>query len=224
MMTIIIELFSFLFWARSVYGGTSSEPCKVSTHNTNDYMHPDYLGVTEFLVDPTNVGCGQTEFKWRDGGSATILTPISCDAVGENYVINSIIYASLGMVAGSCGELNYPYVPPTDVKEQDAPSWCIEEENNYEYICCFGDDEYFINIPDEIGQECIGESECEISVWSWGLSIERKLVTYDFSDDENAILTRIQGPWGLKVLFECGPVTVSTSAPESEYSEYKFDL
>ncbi len=186
MMTIIIELFSFLFWTRSVYGGTSLESCKISTHNTND-MHEDYLGVSEFLVDATNLGWGEARFKWRDGSSATILTPISCDAIGEN----SIVYASLGMVAGSCGELNFPYVPPIDAKYQDAHIRCNNHDGNYEFICCFGDDEPFINIPEEIGQECTGESSCE-----------RKLVSYTFNDNENAIFKKIKGCWELKVLFQ----------------------
>eukprot|EP01083_Nonionella_stella_P250178 864320_1 len=93
-MNIILQLVSLLFYTRAVYSGT----CKIETDNTNDYM----CGNTASSISMTNIGCGQANYI--SGTSAeTVSSPpgLSC---ADGYVIDCILFASYGKVAGSCKE------------------------------------------------------------------------------------------------------------------------
>jgi ferredoxin len=215
MMTIIIELLSFLLLSRAVYSGIISEDCKVSTTNTNNYMCPDLSGV--FDISVADLGCGQTNYE-PGSSSSQVSTVVSCSDVSAGYVIDCIVYASLGMVAGSCSQFYTGFEEPNP--NHITPSWC-ETENN---VCCFGDDTFSIHVHEEIGAQCRGKSTCDIAVDETGFSINGGQVS-EFSDSDKATLDMIKGHWGLKVLFQCAPAdTIEDSVEESEYTRYEFEL
>jgi len=179
-----------------VAGGDPNTSCEVDVEvNPMNYTcgAQGHEIETPDSVCATTFGCGSGDIEAGGTNSTELNWQVTCEDVGEGYVIKCIPFAAYGSVAGSCGEV----------------------EGSGE---CFFDVDHAVFLPDYIGLDCIGQSFCNITVTYDGFLYDN--VEYDLRHEQGlgqvTTLASINLPLKFKMIVVCGP-------PDQDVANITFD-
>jgi hypothetical protein len=209
---MILFLFGLLLCLNIAIGADIT--CQIISENDKNYICPD-MSSGSLSVQADDIGCAQTKHFWgidpRTGeqlidpetnqvypSEAALEYTIgrdddfSCAQFGDDYVIDCILFAGLGKVGGSCGELT------------DSSKPCHFED--YEA------DDFVVHPPENlINTHCIGTQKCDILVDQDGFLVDGQY-RYEFDDEDEKIFNL--GVWSFKMLFQC--VDSQNTVPEED--------